>query len=218
MAIFKGIKDNWKKSEAAVVIQNLLEDSFKIGLFEMDPASSANSLIGTVWTKFPHLFDGRFGQRPHKISIAAYALANALEVVGADNSNGYTFAISLGKILNEIDLKGNLYPFSSLDKELFESAAQTFMKFSDALIASPFSQKISNSLRSEEVDWEYWYAVYREEAGKVNSELSIKSNGLSLIDFMDDEPLRRAYRDKVEPRSLARIFAKQFDISKMRPE
>lgn len=58
MRLFGGVKDTYRKSEAAVVVQNLLETQQKGGLFDSDPASSATTLVDAVWTKTPHLFDG----------------------------------------------------------------------------------------------------------------------------------------------------------------
>lgn len=71
MGLFGGIKNTYKKSEAAVVVQNLLEMQVKAGMVDLDPASTATKLIDAVWTDSPHMFDGRFGQRPHKISAAS---------------------------------------------------------------------------------------------------------------------------------------------------
>lgn len=58
-----------------------------------------------------------------------------------------------------------------------------------------------------------WYEVFKTAAGKMNPQLAQSSDGASLIDFMDDTDLRRAYAEKSDPRSLARQFAKEFDFS-----
>lgn len=71
---------------------------------------------------------------------------------------------------------------------------------------------------SSEPPWNYsrfedWYAVFKRAAVETNAQLSIDPNGGSLLDFMDQSPLRRAFLEKVEPKSLARSFAMQFDLS-----
>ena len=78
MALFRGIKSTYKKSEAAVVVQNLLEHQAKAGLFNLDPASIATKLVAAAWKQKPDVFDGLFGQRPHKITVAAFAFANGM--------------------------------------------------------------------------------------------------------------------------------------------
>ena len=61
--------------------------------------------------------------------------------------------------------------------------------------------------------FEDWYVVFKRAAGQANSQLSVDADGGSMLDFMDHTPLKRAFRDKVEPNSLAREFAKQYDFS-----
>ena len=53
MGLFSGVKSRYKKSEAAVVIQKLLEHQANIGLFDLDPAKVANMLIAVVWSTKP---------------------------------------------------------------------------------------------------------------------------------------------------------------------
>ena len=61
--------------------------------------------------------------------------------------------------------------------------------------------------------FEDWYAVFKRAAGQANSQLSVDADGGSMLDFMDHTPLKRAFRDKVEPKSLGIDFAKQYDFS-----
>lgn len=216
MRLFGGIKDTYKKSEAAVVVQNLLEMQQKSGLFDRDPASAATSLVEAVWTENPHLFDGRFGQRPHKISLAASAFSNAIEVLDSENLNGNCFIVCLGNILNEFSVNGKLYPLNTLDMDLLASAAKVFTKASEELTASPLGQEINDLLGQGGDGWDEWFSKYKAAAGAHNPALAPDEKGFSLIDIMEDEPTRRAYNDGVDPEQLGKIFAEQFDIFKMR--
>jgi|TARA_R110002072_G_scaffold300463_1_gene478019 hypothetical protein len=215
MRLFGGIKDTYKKSEAAVVVQNLLEMQQKNGLFDSDPASSATSLVDAAWTKNPHLFDGRFGQRPHKISLAASAFSNAIEVLEVGNPNSNCFTMCLGNILNEVSVNGKLYPLNNLDMDLLDTAAKVFTKVSEEFAASPLGQEINDLLSQGEDGWDEWFAKYKAAAGVHNPALAPNEKGLSLIDFMEDEPTKRAYHDGVDPEQLGKLFAEQFDITKM---
>ncbi len=144
MGLFKGIKDTYKKSEAAVVVQNLLEEVARVGLFSGDPTKTANTLVAAVWDSMPEIFGGAYGQRPHKITVAASALANAIRIEDAGKMGTISFvlALSLGKIMNEVGMRGDLYPFNSLDMKLLDGAAQVFSEFSERLAESPLLKEM----------------------------------------------------------------------------
>lgn len=125
MGLFGGIKSNWKKSEAAAIIQNLLEISQKMGIFDYDPAKIANSLVAEVWEARPDVFDGKFGQRPHKLSIAAIALTCGIRTAKESEYQRGLF-IALGRILGEVSLNGSLYPFNSIDESFLQGASELF--------------------------------------------------------------------------------------------
>jgi hypothetical protein len=55
--------------------------------------------------------------------------------------------------------------------------------------------------------------VHKRAAGEIDPKLEVDEHNKSLLDFMEHEPLKRAFRDGIEPESLARDFARQFDIS-----
>ncbi len=61
--------------------------------------------------------------------------------------------------------------------------------------------------------FEEWYAVCKRAAAEVNEQLAQDADGSSMLDFMDHAPLRNAFKDKVEPKSLGRSFARQYDFS-----
>lgn len=212
MGFFKGVKDNFKKSEAAVVVEKLLEQQAKMGMFDLAPGKTANQLVEAFWTSARQILDGNRGQRPHKITFAAGALADAIEKLEQRNPNRAVFLMCLGTVLEELEANGTLYPLSNLDHHLVDAATQVFIAASQNLAESPLGQEIDALLGQPQVPWEEWYQAYKEEAGRVNSSLEVGDDGLSLVDIMDDEPLRRAHKDGVDPVSLARRFADQFDI------
>ncbi|TQP67205.1 hypothetical protein [Vibrio cholerae] len=213
MGIFSGVKSVFKKSEAAVVVQNLLAHQASIGLLELDPAKLSNTLVDVVWASKPDIFDGKFGQRPHKIAVAASALANGIEMFEGQNSTRLAIALSLGNVISEIEVNGNLYPFNSLDHRLLETSVAIFSEFAQ----EPSNADFRNELRGNSKDWEYlswndWFLAFKSEAAKINPQLATNEQGSSLIDFMEHEPLKRAYKDRVDPKSLAKDFAEQFDV------
>ena len=60
--------------------------------------------------------------------------------------------------------------------------------------------------------YDEWLSVYKMSAASVNPQLVINEDGTSLIDFMDDEPTRRAFNDNVDPEYLGVEFGNQFDL------
>lgn len=60
--------------------------------------------------------------------------------------------------------------------------------------------------------FEDWIKRFKKTCAYINPQLSIDEGGGSLIDFMDHEPLKRAYEDGVSPDIVAEQFARSFDI------
>lgn len=145
MPIFKGFKNTYKKSEAAVVLQNLLEMQAKSGLFELNPATTANDLIDRVWNDAPHKFDGRFGQRPHKIALAGAALTKAIHSLPFNDTVRNSFCLCLANILSEVEANGSLYPFSNLDFELLSEAASALRANTTDALNSPLGEELVNA-------------------------------------------------------------------------
>lgn len=125
MGSFDRFKNAGKMAAAAVIIENLLKDYKRINpLFDADISGSANLFVRDVWESKPDIFEGKFGQRPYNMATAASALAMAVTRIplSSRNRNGPLWALT--HILEEIEVNGNLYPFSSMDKQLFEEARQ----------------------------------------------------------------------------------------------
>ncbi|HGM4734135.1 TPA: hypothetical protein ACKPYB_000652 [Stenotrophomonas maltophilia] len=128
MGFFSGIKDNFKKSEAAVCVQNLLEQQQRIGYFAGDPARIANALIQSAWDERPDVFGGKFGQRPHKIAVTAIALSKALSLSSESDPNRFALLACLGAALSEAHTNAGFYPFNNLDMTLIEAAGEVFIE------------------------------------------------------------------------------------------
>jgi len=129
-----------------VVAENLLQSQASVGLFDGDPHHAANQLVEKVWERRPHIFTGRFGRRPHKISVAAIAFAEAIERIEEDDENPgamrLSFANCLGGILSELETNGRLYPLYGVDFLLLEEAVAVFKSFSEEVDNSPLAQEM----------------------------------------------------------------------------
>lgn len=151
MGLFSGIRNIYKKSEASVVIWNLLEHQANVGLFNQDPAKLANKLVQNAFESKPDIFGGRFGQRPHKLAVAAFALANGIELFHDGDLNRHAIILSLGYILSELEINGRLYPFNSLDHVLLESSMSIFTDTAQELSESPIGEltKLVNKIKDD---------------------------------------------------------------------
>ncbi|WP_157764557.1 hypothetical protein [Rhodobacter sp. CZR27] len=149
LVLFKGIKDQWKKAEAAAVIQTLLEEQIKVGLLDANAASLANSVVSKVWEQSPEYFDGRFGQRPHKIAFAGLALAMAVDKLPKDGRLHAPLMVCLSELLLGVEANSFLLPLTPLDERMIAAArdvlvAQT-QNLADDQLGQELDQLLSNS-------------------------------------------------------------------------
>lgn len=82
------------------------------------------------------------------------------------------------------------------------------------LIKSNHEMGEEQSVETEDLEYdtfEEWLEAFRIKFAEVNPRLAVSSDNTSLIDFMDHEPLRNAFTDKVSPEVVATGFAQSFD-------
>lgn len=144
MGLFSGFKNTLKKSEAAVVVQNLLQIQFDAGVFDRDPASFATALVDAAWSDKPDIFNGNFGQRPFKISVAAVAIGMGIPQYRKDDTIRNALILSLGNIFNELEANGKLYPLNSIDDQLLNAAMAIFTEASEEMLDTPLGSEIDN--------------------------------------------------------------------------
>lgn len=130
MGLFSGIKNNMRKSEAAVVLQNIFEFQSQAGGFDgIDPATLATKLVSTAWDARPEVFDGSVGGvRPNKLSIALYSLANALDSLSPDSRLREYCIAPFVRLIAEVQQNGALYSFNSVDNYLLEPCFVVYQK------------------------------------------------------------------------------------------
>lgn len=124
MGFINNIKNGWRDGKAAFIIQNYLEYYSSNCIFSnANPATVATQLVSDVCNAQPNLFDGSFGQRAHKITVAAAALSLATKDVNDPNRMAYIY--SLHSLMSEVEVNGRLYPLNSLDTQVLESSLET---------------------------------------------------------------------------------------------
>ncbi len=146
MGLFSGFKNTLKKSEAAVIVQDLLQMQVDAGLLERDPAKLANTLVETAWSSKPDIFNGGFGQRPFKLSVAAISLGMGIQHFANDEDTRNALIISLGNILSELEVNGRLYPLNGIDEQLLSAAMAIFAEATEEMLDSPLGCEIDDIL------------------------------------------------------------------------
>jgi hypothetical protein len=139
MSFFSGIKNTWKHAEYSVFLQGFLDPMARTGSISVRP--DANSmrdfstlLTDAAWQAFPEAFDGRFGQRPHKISAALTAMASGLLIDDIDRITKTGLSLGIYKLISAIEANADLYPFSTMDWKLIGIATAINLEFSDNLL------------------------------------------------------------------------------------
>jgi len=134
-------------AEATSVVANLMDECARRGACEPWTKAKRNAvasrLVAAAWAKDPSLFDGRYGRRPHRVSVAASAFAGALCRWEIETTLGEICFLCLGLLLAEIERNGPKYPLTDLDKVLLEGASETFMRVVQKADATPLGQEIS---------------------------------------------------------------------------
>lgn len=213
--LFGGLKNTYYKSEAAVIVQNLLQIQKNAHFLTADASKLANELVTAVWDRKPDVFSGKFGQRPHKIVTAAAALAIGVIVRDDTDPDRAAILLSLGNVLSELEVNGRLYPLNSVDEELLEGALRVFKMEAD-LRSEPKEETVRQG--HNHATFDSWYAAYKRGAIKGHPSFAPDGpNSSSLLDFMDTEPLQRAFKDNVDPEWLGEEFGKQFDMRDWMP-
>ena len=125
--MFAGLYSNYRLSSAAVVVQNLLEQHGRGGALARNAATIASKLVGRVYNEDPALFDGQRGKRPHKLSLAAVALAQGVKDMRENRDGQLCFHLSLGTVLLELTGKPQDYALSGNDRLLLELAQEVYL-------------------------------------------------------------------------------------------
>jgi len=77
------------------------------------------------------------------------------------------------------------------------------------------SKLINKHVISDSFTWELWFQEFKTSAGRANPKLKPNESGESPVDFMEQEPLKLAFRDGVDPDQLGKDFGAQWDSEKM---
>lgn len=120
--MLRGIRNNWHKSKAAVLVETAFARSAVPFILPEGKDSFANALVERLWSNDPGVFDGSEGPRPHPITIAAAALAQAvIDHIGKRVVHSTCLA-ALAAITEEIQANRYAYSLNGADLILIDLA------------------------------------------------------------------------------------------------
>ncbi|WP_430390433.1 hypothetical protein [Dyella sp. 20L07] len=139
MGLFEAMGVSLNRAQATATIEQLLDRQVEYGVLDGHPRTLAEHAVSQVWTLKPALFEGKIGPRPHKLAIAAIALAAAArsEAYRGNEILQGSYTLALGFILDEIAGQAGQQPFQDVDLRLFDIAATTLSECPEALQHSP---------------------------------------------------------------------------------
>lgn len=120
MGLFSFFKTTKAKTEASIIIENLLDIRFKGTEYEKDSHILAQRCIKQAWIEFPDVLNGTFGQRPHKLTTAIAGITALLNFENKDFIASNDLKISLFTALSEFEVNRNFYPFKNIDFQLIK--------------------------------------------------------------------------------------------------
>lgn len=115
------------KSQAAVAVQNLLEEHGRGTALERQAADIANKLVMQAHADNPALFEGRSGKRPHKLALVAAALSKGVVKAADDRTIQLCLHLALGSVLLELSGKPNQYALTSNDHSILGIAQEVYL-------------------------------------------------------------------------------------------
>ena len=122
-----GILSIYRMSKAAVIVQNLLEMHAETASVRQDAGAYANKWVGLTFSRKPQMMNGHYGKRPHKLAVAAYALATGISEAGNSREVQAVAIAGLSAIMSDVATNGRLYGFNGTDEVLLELADLVFL-------------------------------------------------------------------------------------------
>ena len=113
----------YKQASAATAVEVMLQHFANKGMLNFNPRLMSKVFVHNAWNLKPDVFNGKFGQRPHNVSVATYALAVAAEdLTRKQDQDYYSVTMALGNALAELETNGGYYPLKSIDHEIIKDS------------------------------------------------------------------------------------------------
>jgi len=133
--IYKAHKLIMRKARAAVIIENLLEIQKVKRLYLKDPKNEATNIIEEAWELKSDIMNDKFDFIPHDVSVACISIALRLKDYDYAKDKDFEALINcLVIILDEVNVNGAFYKYSSMDYSLFEESLKILKSKSEEML------------------------------------------------------------------------------------
>lgn len=129
--MFKWVKNTVRKSEAAVLVQQALQAHTGFGPPPFNADTLSTRLVALIWDRKPDLFEGKLGKQPHKMAIAAFALAVGTNEFPDGSEAQLAVHLALGAVLLDLVTNGPLYDLGGPDRWLMDRADEAYCAVSE---------------------------------------------------------------------------------------
>lgn len=128
MSLFSFFPNLLAKSKASIILENLLTIQKEKYNFDDNISKISQELINQVFESMPDVYEGKFGVRPHKVTVAIAALAEGLNKINVDNKLFSPYLLSLATALNDVEINSGFYSFTNIDYTLISTSIKVFEK------------------------------------------------------------------------------------------
>ena len=132
MGFIRFFSETKRKTDAALLVQNIIARNAQLIAPELDAPKLANRMVAEVWDDATALFDGRMGVKPHKIALAAAALAHALEHRRLTFEVEFAAINGIAAILRAADSVRTSRELSKIDHTILQACAATMVNYIEA--------------------------------------------------------------------------------------
>ncbi|MEM1235296.1 MAG: hypothetical protein AAGH70_14335 [Pseudomonadota bacterium] len=126
-----GVKNAYKKAEAAAIIETILESPEIARLSPHSPKLKANEIIQNCWARGSHLLNGSQAPRPSRFAFAAVALSDAVKFDRGTVDDKLYLMLSIRTLLDGVAEVPDKAVKSRLDEKLFNIADDALATFFD---------------------------------------------------------------------------------------
>lgn len=204
------------KNKSIIIVNNLLSHQSRVNRLDINTQSISNVLVNDAWTSFPDVFNRQDSITFNKVTIAAISLSLGLVKHKNDKDIRSIILISLGMLLSELETNGSRYNINSLEVELIQLATTSYIQHANEFFDSHKSN--DNQIKSEtknNISWDEWFCIFKNESSSRNSQLAMNENGDSLIDFLKMDNFKVAHENGDDPVEFAINFSEKFNIDEV---
>ena len=130
-SLFVPIRDRYRIASAALILKNLMDATWQFD--QEDTRKYSNLILCQTWAKRRQIFNGSFGNEPHRIATALYCLAEYTVTNELSIDEKMAFSIICGNLIEQIIANGKLYGLNNVDVYLSEQGIYHYLTLNEQI-------------------------------------------------------------------------------------